>query len=119
MIEQLRKNNKGDIDETYIDVVKIPIKQSIKLILQNIDKHKLAIISDSGQTYFLNDKVVNDIMKNKMKDSDLPNQTQDDDNYVETSDLFNKDKIYNTETYKRRSNETRGRFFQISKCYTI
>ena len=83
MIEQLRKINKGDIDETYIEFVKIPIKQSIKLILQNIDKQKFAIISDSGHTYFLNDKVVNDIMKNQMNDNDLPNQTQDDDNYVE------------------------------------
>ena len=49
LIEQLRKINKGELDETKIDFTKIPIKQSVKLILQNIDKQKLAIISDSGQ----------------------------------------------------------------------
>ena len=49
LIEQLRKINKGELDETKIDFTKITIKQSLKLILQNIDKHKLAIISDSGQ----------------------------------------------------------------------
>ena len=31
-------------------------------------------------------------MKNKMKDSDLPNQTQDDDKYEETSELLSKTK---------------------------
>ena len=92
LIEQLRKINKGELDETKIDFTKIPIKQSVKLILQNIDKQKLAIISDSGQEYFLNDKVVNDIMKNKMKDSDLPNQTQDDDDYEATAELLLKTK---------------------------
>ena len=41
LIEQLRKINKGELDETKIDFSKIPIKQSLKLILQNIDKQKL------------------------------------------------------------------------------
>ena len=113
MIEQLRKTNKGEIDETYIDFVKIPIKQYLKLILQNIDKHKLAIISDSGQTYFLNDKVVNDIMKNSMKDSDLPNQTQDDDNYVETSDLLSKTKSITLKRIKDVTTKPGGCFSNI------
>ena len=113
MIEQLRKINKGDIDDTYIDFVKIPIKQSIKLILQTIDKQKIAIISDNGQTYFLNDKVVNDIMKNKMKDGDLPNQTQDDDNYVETADLLSKTKSKTLKRIKDVKTEPGGGFSNI------
>ena len=83
------------------------------MILQNIDKHKLAIIAASGQTYFLNDKVVNDIMKNKMKDSDLPNQTQDDDNYVETADLLSKTKSITLKRIKDVKTKPGGVFSNI------
>jgi hypothetical protein len=112
LIEQLRKINTGDLDETSIDFGKIPIKQARKLILQNIDKQKLAIISDNGQTYFLNDKVVNDIMKNKMKDSDLPNQTQDDDNYDETSAVLSKTKSITLKLIKDVKTKPGGGFFK-------
>ena len=58
-------------------------------------------------------------MKNKMKDSDLPNQTQDDDNYVETSDLLSKTKSITLKRIKDVKTKPGGGFFQISKCYTI
>ena len=83
------------------------------MILQNIDKQKLAIISDSGQTYLLNDKVVNDIMKNKMKDSDSPNQTQDDENYVETADLLSKTKSITLKRIKDVKTKPGGGFSNI------
>ena len=119
LIEQLRKINKGEIDDTEIDFSKIPIKQSIKLILQHIDKQKLAIDSDSSQTYFLNDKVVNDIMKNKMKDSDLPNQTQDDDNYHETADLLSKTKYITLTRIKDVKTKPGGGFFKYINATTF
>ena len=51
-------------------------------------------------------------MKNKMKDSDLPNQTQDDDKYEETSDLLSKTKSITLKRINDVKTKPGGGFFK-------
>jgi hypothetical protein len=52
-------------------------------------------------------------MKNRMKDSDLPNQTQNDDNYKENVDLSSKTKSITLKRMRDVKNTTREVFSNI------
>ena len=60
------------------------------LIQQNIHDMKMGIRLDNGTTYFLNDKTINQLMKNKIEDEHLPDGNRKDGDYQEMVNLAEK-----------------------------
>lgn len=93
LIEKLKKFQKKEIDSITFDLTKITIKLIIALIKENTHDIKLGFKLDNNTTYFLNDKVINELLKNKIEDEHLPDGNRKDNEYQQLVKLTEKQTI--------------------------
>jgi len=102
--DDFQEFNKKDSDEVKIDLTKITIKRAIRLIQENVHNVKLGFKLDNGSTYFLNDKTINQLMRNRIEDEHLPDGNRKDNDYQELVSFQGKTKhirLFRIEAFKR------------------
>ena len=111
----LEEFNKKDSDEVKIDLTKITIKRAIRLIQENVHNVKLGFKLDNGSTYFLNDKTINQLMRNRIEDEHLHDGNRKDNDYQELVSFQGKTKhirLFRIEAF--RSSRPAGGFLSTS-----
>ncbi len=76
-------------------------------IKQNLDNMKLKITLDDKSSYFLNDKTMNNLMKNKIEDNHLPDGNRKDNEYQEVVNLSAKTKYFILSRVEAETNKTK------------
>jgi hypothetical protein len=76
-----------EIDKVDVDLKIMGVKQVVKLIKLTIEDKKIVMTSNQNNEYFLNDKTINDILKNKLKGADISPNDEEDDMYNEVENI--------------------------------
>jgi len=113
IVDELEKFNKKDSDEVKIDLTQLTIKRAITLIQQSVHNVKLGFKLDNGSTYSLNDKTINQLMRNRIEDEHLPDGNRKDNDYQELVSFQGKTKhirLFRIEAF--RNSRPAGGFFK-------
>ena len=119
IIESLQLFASKKIDDVSVDLRKITIAKAITLTKEIVQNTKIGFKLDNGTTYFLNDKTINQLLKNKIEDEHLPDGNRKDNEYQNLVSFSGKTKsihLFRIEAEKRRP---AGGFFKSLKRNTL
>ena len=83
LIEELKDFASKKIDEVKVDLKTITIAKAIQRTKELVHNTKIGFKLDNGTTYFLNDKTINQLLRNKIEDEHLPDDNRKGGDYQE------------------------------------
>ena len=113
LIEELQYLADKKIEDVSVDLKKITIARAITLTKEIVQNTKIGFKLDNGTTYFVNDKTINQLLKNKIEDEHLPDGNRKDNEYQNLVSFSAKTKsihLFRIEAEKRRP---AGGFFKF------
>ena len=84
LITELKDIEKGEIKSASVKLDEVSVEKFIKLVQLNVPSHKLALETDNGKLYMLNEITIAKLVKGLAYESELNDEEL---NYMKTMDL--------------------------------